>query len=211
MTKTETPRSPAYRIETERLVVRCWSPEDARLLKDAIDTSLDHLRPRMPWAHGEPRTLEEKVALIRRFRAQFDLDEDYVYGIFPRDESRVLGGTGLHRRVGPAAREIGYWIRSDAEGHGFVTETVAALTRVGFEHDRLERIEIRCDPENTRSAAVPRRLGYEHEATHRGRVRDAHDRPRDAMVFTLFADAYPTSPAAGTALRAFDAARTRVL
>lgn len=208
---TETARSPAYRIETERLVVRCWSPTDAPLLKDAIDTSLDHLRPWMPWAHEEPQTLEEKVALVRRFRGQFDLDEDYVYGIFTSDESRVLGGTGLHPRVGRDAREIGYWIRADAEGHGFVTETVAALTRVGFEHERLARIEIRCDPENTRSAAVPRRLGYEHEATLRGRVRDAGGRPRDEMVFTLFADAYPASPAARAAARAFDAAGNAVL
>lgn len=207
----ESARSPAYRIETERLVVRCWAPHDAPLLKDAVDTSLGHLRAWMPWAHGEPQTLEEKVALLRRFRGQFDLDEDYVYGIFTRDESRVLGGTGLHARVGPNAREIGYWIRADAEGHGFVTETVAALTRVGFELERLERLEIRCDPENTRSAAVPRRLGYEHEATLRGRVRDAHDRPRDAMVFTLFADAYPSSPAAGATVHAFDAAGSRLL
>ena len=202
---------PAYRIETERLVVRCWSPEDAPLLKDAIDTSLDHLRPWMPWAHSEPQTLAQKAALLRRFRAQFDLDEDYVYGVFTRDESRVLGGTGLHLRVGPGAREIGYWIRADAEGHGFVTEAVAALTRVGFEHERLERIEIRCDPENARSAAVPRRLGYEHEATLRARVRDAQDRLRDVLVFTLFADAYPSSPAAGAAAHAFDAAGNRIV
>jgi RimJ/RimL family protein N-acetyltransferase len=207
----EPARTPAYRIETERLVVRCWAPADALLLKDAIDTSLDHLRRWLPWAHGEPQTLAEKVALVRRFRGRFDLDEDYVYGILARDESCALGGSGLHTGVGPDAREIGYWIRADAEGHGFVTEAVAALTRVGFEHERLERIEIRCDPENTRSAAVPRRLGYVHEANLRGRVRDSRDRARDVMVFTLFADAYPSSPAADAALRAFDAAGTRVL
>ena len=45
----------------------------------------------------------------------------------------MLGGMGLHTRVGPRAREIGYWIRKDAEGRGYVTEAVAALTRVGFE------------------------------------------------------------------------------
>jgi len=205
------PPSPAYRIETERLVVRCWDPSDAPLLKEAIDSSLDHLRPWMPWVHGEPQTLDEKVALLRRFRAQFDLDEDSIYGIFTRDERRVLGGTGLHPRVGPGAREIGYWIRVDGEGHGFVTETVAALTRVGFERLRLDRIEIRCDPENTRSAAVPLRLGYEHEATLRARIRDAEDRLRHVQVFTLFAEGYPASPAAGAALSAYDAAGNRVL
>ena len=30
-----------YRIETERLVLRCYDPEDAPLLKDAVDRSLE--------------------------------------------------------------------------------------------------------------------------------------------------------------------------
>ena len=204
-------RGPAYRIVTERLVVRCWDPADAALLKEAIDSSLDHLRPWMPWAREEPQTLAAKVALLRRFRGQFDLNDDFVYGIFARDERRVLGGTGLHTRVGARAREIGYWIRADAEGRGYVTEAVAALTRVGFELDRLERIEIHCEPANVRSAGVPRRLGYVHEATLRGRVRDAGDRPRDVLVFTMFADAYPSSPAADAVAAAFDAAGARLL
>jgi RimJ/RimL family protein N-acetyltransferase len=202
---------PAYRIETERLVVRCWDPADAALVKDAVDSSLEHLRRWMPWAHDEPQTLEQKVELLRRFRGQFDLGDDFIYGILARDETRVLGGTGLHVRVGAHAREIGYWIRADAEGRGYVTEAVAALTRVGFEIDALERIEIRCDPENTRSAAIPQRLGYAHEATLRGRVRDEDDRPRDVMVFTLFDDQYPSSPAADVALEAFDVVGAKLL
>ena len=201
----------AYRIETERLVVRCWDPRDAALVKEAVDSSLDHLRPWLPWAHREPQSIEAKVALLRSFRGRFDLDEDFVYGIFDAEERRVLGGTGLHVRVGAYAREIGYWIRADAERRGYVTEAVAALTRVGFEIDRLEWIEIHCEPANVRSAAVPRRLGYVHEATLRGRARDADDRPRDVDVFTMFADAYPSSPAAGATVAAFDAGGARVL
>jgi RimJ/RimL family protein N-acetyltransferase len=54
--------SPAYRIHTRRLVLRCWQPEDAPLLKAAADSSLDHLRPWMPWAHQEPTNIEAKVA-----------------------------------------------------------------------------------------------------------------------------------------------------
>ena len=205
------PRPPAYRITTERLVVRCWDPGDAPLLKEAVDSSLEHLRRWLPWAHNEPQTVAAKVALLRRFRARFDLDEDFVYGILEPSERRVLGGTGLHTRVGPYAREIGYWIRADEEGRGYATEAVAALTRVGFEVDDLERIEIHCEPANSRSAGIPRRLGYTHEATLRGRVRDADNRPRDVQVFTMFAEAYPSSPAARASARAFDATGARLL
>jgi RimJ/RimL family protein N-acetyltransferase len=207
---TETTNS-AYRIVTERLVIRCWEPADAALAKDAIDTSLEHLRGWMPWAHAEPTTLEQKVQLLRQFRGRFDLDQDAVYGIFDRAERRAIGGTGLHPRVGEDATEIGYWIRTDSTGRGFASESTAALTRVGFEIVGFDRIEIRCDPENVRSAAIPRRLGYIHEATLRGRLRDEHDRPRDAMVFTMFAQDYPASPCAAAPLQAFDVTGARLL
>jgi len=204
-------KSPAYRIVTERLVVRCWDPADARKLKEAIDSSIEHLRAWMPWAYNEPQTLEEKVALLRGFRGQFDKDEDFVYAIFDREESRVLGGSGLHTRIGEHAREIGYWIRADAEGNGYVTEAVAALTRVGFELEGLDRIEIRVEPENVRSRRIPERLGYAEEATLRGRIRNAQNEPRDVIVYSLFSDTYPESPSAQAELEAFDAAGTKLL
>ena len=201
---------PAYRIVTDRLVLRCWDPPDAPAAKEAIDASVDHLRPWMPWAAHEPEPVEDKMARLRSFRAMFDADEDYVYGIFDRTERRVLGGTGLHLRHGPAAREIGYWLRADEQGRGLMTETVAALTRVAFEVDGVRWVEIRCDPANVRSAAVPRRLGFVHEATLARRV-DSPDGPRDAMVFTMLEEGFRASPCADTALEAYDASGARLL
>lgn len=94
-----------YRIHTTRLTIRCWEPRDAPLLKDALDTSLDHLRPWIPWAADEPKPLDEKAELLRTFRGRFDLGEDFLYGIFTHDETEVVGGTGLHTRVGSGAFE----------------------------------------------------------------------------------------------------------
>jgi hypothetical protein len=50
--------NPAYRIETERLVVRCYQPSDAQLLADSVAESLEHLKPWMSWAHDEPQPFE---------------------------------------------------------------------------------------------------------------------------------------------------------
>src|ERR1700722_12781440 len=155
----------AYRIETDRLLIRCYSPEDAPKLTEAIGASLDHLRPWMPWAQDEPETLDAKIERLRRFRGSFDLGNDFIYGIFSADASVLLGGTGLHPRVGPNAFEIGYWVRGDQIGKGLASETVAALVRVGFEVHKIGRIEIHCDPANVRSAAIPRKLGFTLDAT----------------------------------------------
>jgi RimJ/RimL family protein N-acetyltransferase len=203
---------PPYRIVTERLVVRCYEPADAPLLKEAVDSSLDHLRPWMPWAHAEPQALEEKVELLRNFRGQFDLGQNFVYGLFSRDESQQVGGSGFHLRVGDDAFEIGYWIRASEEGKGLVTESTAALTRVGFEVCEVDRIEIHVEPENERSARIPQRLGYVEEARLRRRLYAAPGgEPRDTIVFSMFRSDYPGTPSNSAQLEAFDARGERVL
>lgn len=202
---------PAYRIQTPRLVLRCWDPADAPLLLEAITASLEHLRPWMPWAHQEPTSVEAKAERLRRFRADFDLDRDFVYGIFSPDEQRVLGGTGLHTRAGEGAREIGYWIHADHIGQGYATEVTAALTRVAFEVDQVRRVEIHCDPENGRSAAVPRRLGYTYEATLRQRLLTDDGSPRDTMIWSLLREEYPQTPAAAAEITALDVLGRRLL
>jgi len=180
-------RDPPYRIRTERLLLRCWNPSDAPLLKDAIDSSLENLGRWMPWAREEPTSVEEKAELLRGFRGRFDLGQDFVYGIFNLDEAEVVGGTGLHTRAGDDALEIGYWIRDSRVGNGFASEAAAALTRVAFEVCGVDRVEIRVDPANTTSLAIPRRLGFGEEGTLRRRLPGGSEGPSDLTIFSLFA------------------------
>ncbi|MDQ3035147.1 MAG: GNAT family N-acetyltransferase [Myxococcota bacterium] len=198
-------RGPAYRIETERLVIRCYEMTDHAAMSACIGASLAHLRAWMTWLDDEPLTDDVRIERLRKFRGMFDGGQDFVYGIFDR-EGAFLGGTGLHPRVGPDATEIGYWIAQSHEGRGLITEAAGALTRVAIEVHGLDRVEIHCDPRNVRSAAVPERLGYTHEATLRRRMRDSDGRLRDSMIWTIFADELASSPAKTIAYTAYDAA-----
>ena len=193
-----------YRIETERIVLRCYEPRDVPLLRDAIDSSLEHLRAWMPWAADEPRTLEDTTDLLRSFRSQFDAGDVFAYGLFDPAEAEQLGGTGLMPRVGPGGLEIGYWMRASATRQGLMTESTAALTRVGFEICGADRIEIRIEPRNEASMGIPRKLGFVEEATLRRRLPAREGGPlRDVVIFTMFREDFDAS--LGPSLRAFDA------
>ena len=189
-------------------MIRCYEPRDAPLLKEAVDSSLDHLRPWMSWARSEPQSIEQKVELLRGFRSQFDRDENYVYGVFSADESRVVGGTGLHQRGGPGSLEIGYFVRADSLRQGIATELTAVLTRVAFELCGAVRVDIQIEPVNERSAAIPRKLGFVLEGTLRRRL-PPHDEQggprRDSMLFTMLREELDASPCAAFEYRAFDA------
>ena len=196
--------NPAYRIETERLVVRCYQPLDTQLLADSVLESVEHLKPWMPWAHNEPRLFEDRLEGVKRFRGMFDLHENYVYGIFNPAGTKLLGGTGLHPRLGENELEIGYWIHKDYINQGLVTESTAALIKVAFEIIHVHRIEIHCDPGNLASAAVPRKLGFIHEGTLRQKT-PFFDRWSDSMVWGLLESEYSNSPSVKAQIKAFDA------
>jgi len=204
-------KGPAYRIETKRLVIRCWEPRDAKLIKDAIDVSRTHLSEWMPWANTDPELLAVTIKRLRHFRAMFDLDKDYVYAVFSKDETHVVGGSGLHTRLGETAREIGYWIHVDHINRGYATEVSAALTKVAFEIGGMDRVEIHCSPHNLASASIPRKIGFVHEATlrRRGPIKDGQ--PVDSMIWSMHADDYPGSAAASSTLIAYDACGARIL
>ena len=182
-----------YRIETGRLVIRCYDPADASLLADAVNSSLDHLTPWMPWA--KPVTVPEEVALLRSFRSQFDRDENWVYGVFARDESRIVGGAGFHPRGGEGSLEIGYWVRADAARQGIATELTAVLTRAGFELVGLDRVDIQVDTGNVASLGIPRKLGFVHEGTLRRRLDRGEGRPPgDSTMWTMLREEYDRAP-----------------
>jgi len=196
--------NPAYRIETERLVVRCYQPSDTRMLAESVSESTEHLKPWMPWAHDEPEPFVEKEKRLVRFRGMFDLCENYVYGIFNKEETKLIGGTGLHPRLGDNELEIGYWIHKDYVRRGLVTESTAALIKVAFEIIHIHRIEIHCDPVNIASASVPRKLGFTHEGTLRAKT-PFLDRWRDTMIWGLLDSEYPNSPSVQAQINVFDA------
>src|SRR5262245_41241466 len=83
------------------------------------------------------------------------------------------------------AFSIGYWIRSSAEGHGYVTEAVELVVKYAFDVLEAQRIEIICDLANVRTVAVTNRLGFQLE----GRVRNVYRYPNgnlcDELIFSL--------------------------
>ena len=193
-----------YKIETARLLIRCYIPGDAAKLQRSINSSTQHLLPWIPWALEDPQEIDWMAKFIRQFRGQFDLGQDSVYGIFDKEEKEILGGTGLHNRVGKDAREIGYWINVDHIGKGYATEAVRALIKCGFEIEGLQRIEIHCSADNTRSYNIPCKLGFTHETTIKSHSPNRHGQIQDEMIWTFNAAAYATSPIRETQVKAFD-------
>ena len=148
------------RVITRRTVLRAWRDEDGPLLKAALDHNKAHLMPWVPWATGEDTPLEEAKARVALFAADFAAGKHWLYAVMSPDERQVIGGVGLHDRVGPGSLEVGYWIDRDHLHQGLATEVAGAITALGFGWPTLECLEMHVDTRNRASARVPERLGY---------------------------------------------------
>ncbi len=177
-------------FQTERLIIRAPRAGDGAAVNEAVRESLAHLRPWMPWADHEP-TVDESEESVRRGAARWILREDLWLLLFRKSDGMYVGGSGLHRmNWSIPSFEIGYWVRKSLEGQGYVSEAVAGITDIAFMAISAERVEIRCDTRNERSAAVARRAGYSLEATLHHDARNTDGELRDSYVFGMTLNQY---------------------
>jgi len=175
-------------FETERLLIRVPQPGDGKAINDAIRESIDDLRPWMPWARVVPSVAESET-FTRESALRFRNHEDLPLHLFRKSDGLYLGGSGMHNIAWDVPRfEIGYWIRTSAVGHGYVTEAVRGIADMAFSKLNAIRLEIRCDSNNQRSAAVALRAGFTLEAKLRCESRTPDGALRDTLIFSRLRD-----------------------
>ncbi len=172
-------------LQGERVIVRSYREGDAQELFEAVGESREHIRPWMPWADTH-QTIEESRDWIIRQMAAWMLRETLNMGLWEQVTGRYVGGIGLMLRDWDVGYfEIGYWLRASATGRGLMTEAVQLLTDYTFTHLHANRVEIRCDENNKRSAAIPRRSGFVQEARLRNDSLSPAGMLRNTLVFAM--------------------------
>lgn len=130
-------------------------------------------------------TLADVRSEIGEMETQREPRRDLPFAFW--DGERFGGSIGLYKiDWSNRIARIGYWLDAGFEGKGLVTQATRALVDHAFSELRLNRIEIRCAPENTASRAVPQRLGFTQEGTHR-EVLALHDRYQDLIMYAMLA------------------------
>lgn len=193
-----------YKIVTNRLIIRPYGPQDVQAFSDALNQNVEHLSTFLPWARTDSHDIETVAQKFRKFRSWYDSGQDYIMGIFDRESNALLGGTGWHLRVGDHAAEIGYWVLNTETKRGIATEAAAALTKVGFEVEGLERMQIHTQIDNKISQKIPKRLGYIKEAVLRKRISSIEGEAKDIVINSLLRTEYLGSEIAKMDLQAYD-------
>lgn len=177
-----------YSFDTDRLTIRGPLPGDGVRVRTAVLESQAALKPWMPWAVEIPSEESYEIR-VREGELNYLGRKDFWLLLFLKDSDTLIGSSGLHNANWDVPSfEIGYWLHSSHTGHGYITEAVNGICQFAFHHLEAQRLLIRCDSENERSAAVARRCGFMFEGTHR---HDSRDHLSNALASTHYFSKLP--------------------
>ncbi len=170
-------------FEIERLLVRAPRAGDGPTIYEAVLETLDELRKWMGWAIPE-QSVESLEAYARRSAVNYLARTEFPMLLWLKDGETLVGASGLVRIDWSVPKmEIGYWCRKRFEGKGYISEAVRGITRFAFEELGANRLEIRCDARNERSARVAERCGFRLEGRLRDNELDNSGELRDTLIF----------------------------
>jgi RimJ/RimL family protein N-acetyltransferase len=123
----------------------------------------------MRYLSGRPQTRDETRAIIERVKAQWREVGHSWWAFVERDSGEIVGAgclQNLRREATPlpdpdAPLEIGWRLRRDRWGRGYVSEAGFAIGDFAFERFRADELLAVCHPENTASSSVMKRLGMQ--------------------------------------------------
>ena len=171
----------SYQID-ENLKLILSQPHHAEEITKVVLENLEQLKLWMPWAKDD-YSIDSAREFIKFNLAQFAGNGSFSASIIL--EERFVGAVGFHNLdLKNKSAHIGYWLAKEAQGKGIVTRCCRVLFDYLFDDLGLNRIQINCNIENTKSRAIPERLGFQLEGIHR-QVEWLRDDFRDWAIYAM--------------------------
>jgi len=146
-------------IKGKRIVLREFRQSDADDLVDAFSDK-DMTR----WLITVPYPYHKKHAVNFIRRSAYRLKRKHTYTFAIDIDGHIVGGVSLKDVKWKDRRaDIGYWIRKDCWGKGYMTEAVNMVVDYAFNKLKLHRIFGQCFEDNPASAKVMLKCGFKPE------------------------------------------------
>ena len=149
----------------EHCQLRLLNKADADELFALIEANRTYLKQWLSWLETT-QTVDDTRHFIQLTRDRYQDKQGFAAALCY--QQHIVGIAGLNGIDWANRRSsIGYWIAQSYQGKGLITHACKAILNYAFGELNLNRIEILCAAQNTRSQAIPHRLGFTYEGTLR--------------------------------------------
>lgn len=156
---------------TNRLVLRPFRRRDVGTLHAAVDSSIEELRPWLPWVDGYNRGFAQRF--IRESAGSWADRRAFDFTVRKQvDPNRHIGNVSVWQTSQQnSTGEVGYWVRSGETGNGYGTEAAAAVVKIGFEELDFHKVVLRIAVGNIASERIAAKIGFTLEGILRDEVK----------------------------------------
>ena len=153
-----------FSLETERLRIRPWQPED-RASFVAVTNDPEVVRYINAGSMFGDTEIDEFFARQARQVEQFGV---CMGAVVEKDTGRIIGLAGIQPLGTCGDLEIGWVFARDAWGRGYATEAGRAAMEYVLRTLNRSRVVAIIDPENVASKRVADRLGMQYDRRYSG-------------------------------------------
>lgn len=137
-----------------------------RQMWEAVERNREFLRTYLFWV-DKTNSFDDVAAATKLFDLWWAEQSKFAYVISDKHSQKLLGCIDIHNiDLTNCIAEIGYWLREEKTGFGYMSEAVGLIEAEAFAKG-IRRIEISCDEANVASANVAKRCGYQYEGTQK--------------------------------------------
>ena len=174
-----------YRVlETERLILRGWQPEDVDDLYEYA--SSPKVGPPAGWApHSDKERTQE---ILKAYMESGD-----IWAIELRETGKVIGQLRMYpdeNRGKLIAKYISYALSVDYWGQGYMTEAVKEVIKYAFEELEIDLLSAFHSPDNIRTKRVIEKCGFEYEITIENAYTRYDGKVSDNVCYSLLKNKY---------------------
>jgi [ribosomal protein S5]-alanine N-acetyltransferase len=146
----------AFLLETERLALREWAPEDAEALHVLVSD------PEVMRYVGDSRTwdIERTREWIEKLNVSYRTRGFSRWAVVEREGGLPVGSCGFAPLPWSGEIDFGYMFRRDRWGRGYASEITPAALRYGFERYGFREVVASIDPKNDASRRVLEKIGF---------------------------------------------------
>lgn len=160
------------RMDGDRIYIKLLRADDAEEVLALHLKNREFFKKFITTRDDEFYTLKKQEEIIEVSIAGSEKDEKYSYGIFLRDNNKLIGNITLSEILRHAFQScyVGYYLDEEHNGKGYMSEAVKLVVKYALEELKLHRIEAGVMPRNARSMRVLEKAGFKKEGIARKNV-----------------------------------------
>jgi ribosomal-protein-serine acetyltransferase len=178
-------------LKGDRLVLERTKPsiQMAEAMFAQVDRNRKHLEKWLPWTEFTNK-VEDSLKYLFDKEESTKLGKKVEYGIYLKNI--YIENIGIFDiSEDDKSAEIGYWLSADYGKNGYMSEAVRIIEKEFFINHNLNRLQIKCDEENTASSRVAKKCNFKLEGLLReDKYSKYFNKLKNTLVFSKLKSEY---------------------